>query len=136
MDLLGQRLKDLRAQKQLYQKELADRLGVARSTVAAWEAGTKRPEGRTLEKLADFFGVTTDYIFGRTDRPQGRLVDPFVGSPESGEAIRRLLPSPLDDLITYLRGHQLTADDVEAVKDLLEARKLRRQREEREQCQP
>ncbi|HYF77366.1 MAG TPA: helix-turn-helix domain-containing protein [Symbiobacteriaceae bacterium] len=44
--------------------------------------------------------------------------------------------TPTDDLVVFLRGKQLTADDVEAVKDLLEARRLRREREESEKSQP
>lgn len=127
MDLLGQRLRDLRKAKKLYQKELAEQLGVARSTLAAWEAGLKRPEGRTLERLADLFQVSVDYLLGRVDHPQGRIAKIDGEGPIEGVAT-----TPNEELFYFLRGHQLTPEDVEAVKDLLEARRIRRQREARE----
>lgn len=116
----------LRKQARLSQKDLAAKLGASRATVSLWEIGARVPEVGHLEGLARTFEVSTDYLLGRVDEPSGHL----VRVDEYGT------DSPMDDLITFLRGHQLTEDDVEAVKDLLEARKLRRQREEREQCQP
>lgn len=142
------RLKELRTQRGLYQKEVAAQLNVGRSTVAAWEIGTKRPEGKMLEQIADFFGVSVDYLLGRVDHPQGRYIgiSPFIGSEESGRAVRRDLAdteavkqlSKPQRIRYFLRGQGLSEDDIEAVLDLLEARRLRRERErdEREKGQP
>ena len=41
-------------------------IGLNRSAVAKWKAGG-RPNGTTAAKLADYFGVTTDYLLGQTD---------------------------------------------------------------------
>ena len=41
-------------------------IGLNRSAVAKWKSGGK-PNGTTAAKLAEFFGVTTDYLLGRTD---------------------------------------------------------------------
>lgn len=62
-----ERLKKLRKEKNLYQKELAEILGVSRPTISQYEAGTRRPDNETLEKLADYFKVSIDYLLGRTD---------------------------------------------------------------------
>lgn len=62
----GDRLKRLRESMGLSQKELTDRLSLNRSTYARYETSSTQPDFDTLNKLADFFGVTTDYILGRT----------------------------------------------------------------------
>lgn len=67
MASFGDRLKSLRKDAKLYQKELADKLDVARNTVTAWESGDRQPEVSHLEMMADLFSVSTDYLLGRSD---------------------------------------------------------------------
>lgn len=67
--MFGKRLATLRKQKELSQYELADRLGFSRGQIANYEQGKREPDYGTLEKIADFFEVTTDYLLGRTDIP-------------------------------------------------------------------
>ena len=57
-------IKNLRKSKALTQKELADALGVTKTTISNWETGTVDPTGKALSALADYFGVTTDFITG------------------------------------------------------------------------
>lgn len=64
-----ERLKQLRNEKGLYQKELADIIGVSRPTVTQYENGTRTPDQVTLQKIADFFNISLDYLLGRTDEP-------------------------------------------------------------------
>ena len=61
------RLIDLRMEKQLTQVELAKILGKSKQMISFYESGDKFPSVEMLEKYADFFGVTTDYLLGRTD---------------------------------------------------------------------
>lgn len=63
------KIKDLRKDKNMSQQKLADLLGVSRSTVAMWEVSSNEPDHETLSRLADLFGVTVDYLLGRTDDP-------------------------------------------------------------------
>lgn len=63
------RLKELRSKKHLTQQKLADILGVSRSALASWESGVNYPEVTTLQKIADYFNVSTDYLLERVDRP-------------------------------------------------------------------
>lgn len=58
------RLKALRANEKISQQKIADYLNVSRSTVAMWETGGIEPSFEILEKLATYFGVTTDYLLG------------------------------------------------------------------------
>lgn len=69
MSSFGKRLKKLRNEANLYQKELAEKVGFPRSTIAAWESGLRTPEMASTETLADFFGVSIDYLLGRVDSP-------------------------------------------------------------------
>lgn len=61
----GDRLRKLREEFNLSQKELTDRLHINRSTYARYETSSTQPDFDTLNKLADFFGVSTDYLLGR-----------------------------------------------------------------------
>jgi len=63
------RLKELRYKKELSQRELASILNLSPSTIAMYETGQREPDAETLSKIADFFGVTIDYLLGRTDNP-------------------------------------------------------------------
>jgi transcriptional regulator with XRE-family HTH domain len=63
----GQRLKFLREEKKITQDELAAKIGVGRPTIAGYETKGKQPSFEILEKLADYFGVSIDYLLGRTN---------------------------------------------------------------------
>lgn len=63
----GERLKKLRESKKLSQQQLAEKLNINRSTYARYELGQTQPDFETLEKLADFFEVSTDYLLGREE---------------------------------------------------------------------
>ena len=70
MDTFVKRLKSLREKKQLSQKELASHIGVARATVASWETGRREPDYETAKILAEFFGVSVDYLLGSATSPR------------------------------------------------------------------
>ena len=66
MSTFGERIKELRQQKGLTQRQMADTFGITERNYQRYEA-TDSPSNDTLLKLADFFEVTTDYLLGRTD---------------------------------------------------------------------
>lgn len=61
------RLKKLREQKKLNQTELANLLEVSNGSISKWERGDRQPDYETLERIADIFNVTIDYLLGRSD---------------------------------------------------------------------
>jgi len=63
----AEKLKELRKEMALTQKELADKLGFERTTVSGWEQERKEPNYDTLIMLAKFFNVTVDYLLGLED---------------------------------------------------------------------
>ncbi len=60
-------LKQLREQNQLSQKDIAEYLGITRQAVASYELAKREPDYDVLKKLADYFGVSVDYILGRAN---------------------------------------------------------------------
>lgn len=67
--VFAERLKLLRAQRNVSQAQLAKKLNISQSAVAGWEILKAEPGHATLTKVADIFGVSLDYLLGRTDNP-------------------------------------------------------------------
>ena len=76
------RLKELRLSKKITQVELAKHLSVSQGTLSFWEQGKYEPDNKSLTKLADFFGVSVDYLLGKTD---------IKKTPHGSEALQQLL---------------------------------------------
>jgi len=66
------KLKELREERGLLQREVAEQLQVKRTTYCAWENNDNQIDFENLKKLADFYNVSIDYILGYepTDNPQ------------------------------------------------------------------
>ncbi len=72
MIFIGTKLKALRMENHLRQEQVAKLVGVDRSTVSLWESDQRQPPYGTLVRLANLYGVTTDYLLGQSDN---RLLD-------------------------------------------------------------
>ncbi len=66
MSITGERLRNLRERKSMSQEAVADFLGISRTAYNKYESGVIKPV-RKLEQLSLLFGVSTDYILGRTE---------------------------------------------------------------------
>ena len=58
----GNKLKSLRENKGLLQKELADILNISLSSISMYERGERQPDNETLKKISNYFNVSTDYL--------------------------------------------------------------------------
>ncbi len=67
LNKLGKRLKELRVEKNLSQKALAEIIETNNSSVCDWECGRTEPSLDTVIKLCEFFDVTADYLLGISD---------------------------------------------------------------------
>ena len=65
------RIKELRTQRKITQEELGKIINVQKAAVSKYELGRAVPSTDVLTKLANYFNVTTDYLLGRTNEPQG-----------------------------------------------------------------
>lgn len=64
--ILARRIKDLRINAGKNQEDLAEFLHIERAAISQYESGKRTPDAEKISKIADFFGVTTDYLLGRT----------------------------------------------------------------------
>lgn len=75
MKEVAERLKRLRESIKLSQVKMAEVVGVKQSSLNRYELNQASPTFETLTRYADYFEVSMDYIFGRTDNPQGKLYE-------------------------------------------------------------
>ncbi len=66
-NVFGERLKALRAEKNIGQNLPAKELGLSNASISYWETGKQLPTIEALYKLAVFFGVSSDYLLGLKD---------------------------------------------------------------------
>ena len=65
----NENLKEARIKKGLSQKEVADNIGVAKSTYSLYESGNREPNVQTIKKIADFLGISAYELIGLSDKP-------------------------------------------------------------------
>lgn len=98
------RLRECRENAKLSQKYVALTLGIAAPSVANWERGKTNPSHENIVKLADLYGVSVDYLLGRTEDKRGadeiKIED--IDYALSGE-IRDLSVDEKLDVIDYIR---------------------------------
>lgn len=75
MDLIAERLRQLRESVKFSQMKIAGVIGTTQASINRYETGQASPSTKVLLWYADFFDVSLDYIYGRTDNPQGKLYE-------------------------------------------------------------
>lgn len=85
---MGDKLKTLRIENKMTQKQVADRIGLAISAVSSYESGSRYPSYDVLIKLANMFHVSTDYLLNMTSR---RTIDISDLSEDEIELISQLV---------------------------------------------
>ena len=69
-DMMKNNLRKLRKEKGLSQIAVQVQTGIEQALISKYENGERVPPTETLMQLADFYGVSMDYIMGRTDRKE------------------------------------------------------------------
>lgn len=69
MSVFSERLAELRSNRNLSQKEVAKAFDVVVRAYQRYEYGEREPQLSVLIRMADFYGVSIDYLAGRTDEP-------------------------------------------------------------------
>lgn len=99
-----ERLKKLRKKEKLTQKDIATFLNISQPAYQQFESGKKKMNLETMEKLADYFNVSIDYLLGKTDIPDFDLeID---------------IDNAIDNSVAY-DGKPITDNDREIIKDFL-----------------
>ena len=118
------RLRELRKERDLSQKSLADAVGVDRTAIAKYETGASGAKAEMLEKLATFFGVTTDYLLGRSDI---KSPAPEASGTDDEAEIRRFLQQIKDDPSTRMMFDLAKGATLEEIKATVAFLKMLRQ---------
>lgn len=105
---LGEKLYFLRTQRGIYQKELAAELHMSISGISSYENDIHFPDIKTLEKLARYFHVSTDYLLGRVEymAPIDDMDKNMIGQytvSDIADTVIELSPERRQDFIDYIR---------------------------------
>lgn len=98
------RVRELREARGMQQKELAIDLHVTQPTISDWESGKKVPSARSTQKIADYFGVTLDYLLGRdevSDQERKQLGPSAVRIPVLGSIPAGIPIEAIEDIIDW-----------------------------------
>lgn len=98
---LGKKIKKLRNEKNLSQREFGKVFSLAESTIGMYERDERKPDYDTLKRFADYFGVSTDYLLGRSDTPnmsEQEEFEAFANNPDLERWYKELPNSKEEDL--------------------------------------
>lgn len=65
--MIGKRLRKLRKEKGLLQKELAEKLDLSQQTISLYESNNREPDSKIVKKIANYFDVSIDYLYENTN---------------------------------------------------------------------
>lgn len=94
--LIGEKIKELRKNSKITQEQLGNAIGVSKMAISYFEKGKKSPGRESLEKIADYFKVTTDYLLGRSEDPELNEEEDKIIS-EEGKNIMSLIEGLPED---------------------------------------
>ena len=103
MKAVAERLRALRESVKLSQVKIAQMVGTSQVSINRYETEGSSPPLPTLLWYADYFDVSMDYIFGRTDKPQGKLYEYKPKIEKNSEEMRQFVEmcfdpnSPMND---------------------------------------
>ena len=92
----GQKLKKLRTEKNLTQKDLADQLHVTFQTVSKWESDINEPDFSTLKEIAKLLDCSIEYLFSEDEQP--------VEEPQ--QEVVEVAPAPVEQVTKTIIIHQ------------------------------
>jgi len=109
-NMIGKYLRDLRRRRGMSQQELALALGVSKQTISNWEVGRKIPRMKTVEKIANIFGVSRNSILAGL---------PVEMLEQEGQEDRRVVDlTDLDIRLTYM-GQQVPREYIDIIEKLM-----------------
>ena len=111
--MLPERLKTLRLEHKLTQKQIAKKLNVSHVSYSYWENGRMKP--KNIQQIADFFNVSTDYLLGNTD----------IKSKNLETDLNKTL-----DTVKSFDGKPITDSDRETIREILKRRQREREHKE------
>jgi transcriptional regulator with XRE-family HTH domain len=123
--MFGEKLKKLREEKGLKQSELASILGIGRTTLSHYELNNREPDLDILNKIADFFNVSVDFLLGRTSI-RNRIEDiTYIMKNGNVETLKEMTEAFVNSIIQMGKKEGLMNDTTELksedVEEIIEA---------------
>lgn len=107
------RLKELRNQQNMTQDELGKVLNVSGKTIGTWERDSRQPNIETINALANYFNVSTDYLLGRKEDSKTKNDDKQVDLTGIGQ-------KEDEEKIFSYEGKEIPKQDLELIRRILE----------------
>lgn len=101
---IGYRISELRKQAGMSQFQLAKVLDIATSTLGMYETGKREPSLKVMNRIANYFNVTTDYLLGR---------------PEKKDDDTKTADIDDDNVIFTYEGRQIPKEDLELIRRIM-----------------
>lgn len=105
------RIKELRTAQNLNQKDFAKIIGIAQPTLSGWETGRTQIDYENLNKLADYFNVSLDYLLGRNVTPTPIDIEPLPPENKKIPIIGSVKCGPNGLAYQYLEGYVLVGEE-------------------------
>ncbi len=110
--MFQERIKELRKEAKLTQKQIAEKLDMPQSLYSNLERGIKQANQKRLKQFSDFYNISTDYLLGNTD----------IKSKTLETDLNKTL-----DTVRSFDGKPITDADRETIREILKRRQLERE---------
>ncbi|EDN9731284.1 helix-turn-helix domain-containing protein [Listeria monocytogenes] len=115
--MFGNRLKQLRKNNNKTQEDISKILGISRGAYSHIENGRNEPDMETIVKLANIFGVSTDYLLGRSNNGFIDTIAAHIDSNATEEEMEEILAYIEEKRKKYANEEEIDITDIAAKKD-------------------
>ncbi len=123
---IGEKIKKLRKEKGLTQKELAKRLGVTQQMIASYENGVRYPKMETIKKIADALNVDMfELIFDKNGAPAYSL-ESIPNSDDYRIVKTNFIENKIDTLAAHFDAQEFTPEELDEIMNFVEFVKNKR----------
>ena len=110
--------KKLRIKSGLTQQQMAEKLGLSRSTIGMYENGEREPSFETLEDIADLFNVDMNYLIGKKESTE-IIPDSYYLNPAARDMAQFLFENP-EYKVLFDASRKVKPEDIQFVKEMID----------------
>lgn len=110
--------KSLRIKSGITQQQMAEKLGLSRSTIGMYENGEREPSFEILENIADLFNVDMNYLIGKKESTE-IIPDSYYLNPEARDMAQFLFENP-EYKVLFDASRKVKPEDIQFVKEMID----------------